>query len=69
LKKKGLTKQLLWKNITNTTRPFYSYSQFCARYGGLSEEQKAPCAKPIVPVKSVYRLLPTTLPVVWCIKR
>jgi len=41
LKKKGLTKQLLWEEYTqHYPNRCYSYSQFCARYAGWMKKQK-----------------------------
>ena len=60
LKKKGLTKQLLWEEYTQQyPNRCYSYSQFCARYAELAEETKTlHAAVPIVPVKSCLSIMP-----------
>ena len=60
LKKKGLTKQLLWEEYTQQyPNRCYSYSQFCARYADWLKKQKRSMRQvPIVPVKSCLSIMP-----------
>ena len=50
LKKKGVTKQLLWEEYTRQyPNRCSSYSQFCARYSAWRRNKNAPCAKYTMP--------------------
>ena len=53
LKKKSLTKQLLWEEYTQQyPNRCYSYSQFCARYAGWVKKQKPKFAYQYTDIKT-----------------